>query len=77
MTCGSNDSSQHRGSNNNMQNLEAVHTLNSLDFSYSESDLESLDYVAMPTHTQLVSYMSSYHRRQAFGKDSYLRFWFI
>ncbi|XP_030499628.1 uncharacterized protein LOC115714988 [Cannabis sativa] len=66
VTCGSNDSSYHRASNNNMLNMEAVQALNSLDLSYSESDLESLDYVSMPTNTQLVSYLSSYHRRQAF-----------
>ncbi|PON82802.1 hypothetical protein TorRG33x02_213760 [Trema orientale] len=77
VTCGSNDASQQRGSNNNMQNLEAVQALNSLELSYSESDLESLDYVAMPTHTQLVSYLSSYHRRQAFGRNYYTPFWFL
>lgn len=57
--------------------MEAAHALNSLVLSYSESDLESMDYVAMPTHTQLASYMSSYHRRQAFGKDSFLPFYFM
>lgn len=57
--------------------MEAAHALNSLVLSYSESDLESMDYVTMPTHTQLASYMSSYHRRQAFGKDSFLPFYFM
>lgn len=63
VTCSSNDSSQHRNSNGS----EAANTVNSLHLSYSESDLESCDYyVSMPTNTQLASYMSSYHRRQAF-----------
>ncbi|CAI0381080.1 unnamed protein product [Linum tenue] len=39
---------------------------NALQVSYSESDLESFDYIAVPTNTQLASYMTSYHRRQAF-----------
>ncbi|CAN0929257.1 hypothetical protein LINGRAHAP2_LOCUS36964 [Linum grandiflorum] len=39
---------------------------NSLLRCNSESDLESFDYIAVPTNTQLASYMSSYHRRQAF-----------
>ncbi|XP_015894375.1 uncharacterized protein LOC107428365 isoform X1 [Ziziphus jujuba] len=64
LTCSS-DTSQHRSSNG-VGSLEAVHALNSLAVNYSESDLESLDYIAMPTNTQLASYLSSYHRRQAF-----------
>ncbi|KAK1565464.1 hypothetical protein Q3G72_027338 [Acer saccharum] len=39
----------------------------SLPISYSESDLESVDYVPIPTNTQLASYMSMYQKRQAFG----------
>ncbi|XVE92198.1 hypothetical protein REPUB_Repub01dG0076400 [Reevesia pubescens] len=54
-----------RGSNS-VGNMEASNQLNSLHMSFSESDLESMDYVTMPTTTQLASYMSSYHRRQAF-----------
>ncbi|BFG16168.1 hypothetical protein CerSpe_024420 [Prunus speciosa] len=65
VTCSSNETSQNRNSNSAL-NLEAANTLNSLHISYSESDLESVDYVAMPANTQLASYMSSYHRRQAF-----------
>ncbi|KAM1170996.1 hypothetical protein ACFX15_020842 [Malus domestica] len=65
MTCSSNDTSHNRSSNC-LVNPEAADTLNSLQISYSESDLESMDYVPMPTNTQLASYMSSYHRRQAF-----------
>lgn len=67
-TCHSAESSQLRVSNS-AGNLEASSPLNSVYMNYSESDLESLDYVAMPTNTQLASYMSSYHRRQAFGMD--------
>lgn len=65
VTCGSADSSQHRVSNN-VGNTEAENFLNYLDINYSESDLESLDYVAIPTNSQLASYMSSYHKREAF-----------
>ncbi|MFS7943930.1 hypothetical protein Hanom_Chr06g00506061 [Helianthus anomalus] len=32
----------------------------------SESDLEAMNYSSLPTSTQLASYLSSYHRRQAF-----------
>ncbi|KAL9423725.1 hypothetical protein AB3S75_035750 [Citrus x aurantiifolia] len=64
-TCSSADSSQLRVSNS-FGNLEASSPLNSVYMNYSESDLVSLDYVAMPTNTQLASYMSSYHRRQAY-----------
>ncbi|XP_021293515.1 uncharacterized protein LOC110423588 [Herrania umbratica] len=63
-TCTSTEASL-RGSNS-VGNMEAFNQLNSLHMTFSESDLESVDYVAMPTTTQLASYMSSYHRRQAF-----------
>lgn len=72
VTCGSADSSQHRVSNN-VGNMEPENFLNNIDINYSESDLESLDYVAIPTNSQLASYMSSYHKREAFGmKFTYL-----
>ncbi|XP_071694137.1 uncharacterized protein [Rutidosis leptorrhynchoides] len=32
----------------------------------SESDLEAMNYIPLPTNTQVTSYLSSYHRRQAF-----------
>lgn len=64
-TCSSTDTSQLRTSTST-GNLEAYNRLNSLHINYSESDLESLDYVVMPTSAQLASYMSSYHKRQAF-----------
>lgn len=65
VTCGPADSSQHRVSNN-VGNMEPENFLNYIDINYSESDLESLDYVAIPTNSQLASYMSSYHKREAF-----------
>ncbi|KAL0004510.1 hypothetical protein SO802_012071 [Lithocarpus litseifolius] len=72
VTCSSADSSQHRVSNN-VGNMEPENFLNYIDINYSESDLESLDYVAIPTNSQLASYMSSYHKREAFGmKFTYL-----
>ncbi|KAF8378129.1 hypothetical protein HHK36_029466 [Tetracentron sinense] len=65
VTCSSTDASQLRVSNS-VGNFEAAYPVVPLSINYSESDLESLDYVAMPTNTQLASYMSSYHKRQAF-----------
>ncbi|KAI3713888.1 hypothetical protein L1987_72475 [Smallanthus sonchifolius] len=32
----------------------------------SESDMEAMNYIPLPTNTQPISYLSSYHRRQAF-----------
>ncbi|KAF7839803.1 uncharacterized protein G2W53_008285 [Senna tora] len=64
-TCTSSDASQLRNSVS-VGNLEAANHLNSLYLDYSESDLESLDYYSMPSNTQLASFMSSHHRRQAF-----------
>ncbi|XP_019463655.1 PREDICTED: putative phosphatidylinositol N-acetylglucosaminyltransferase subunit C isoform X2 [Lupinus angustifolius] len=53
LTCTSSDPSQMR---------------NSIHLDYSENDLESMDFArsGMPTNTQLASYLSSHHRRQAF-----------
>ncbi|XP_057984887.1 uncharacterized protein LOC110631696 isoform X3 [Hevea brasiliensis] len=65
-TCISSDASHQMRVSNSTGNLEAANQLNSLHLSYSESDLESVDYIAMPTNTQLASNMSSYHRRLAF-----------
>ncbi|MED6168249.1 hypothetical protein PIB30_010028 [Stylosanthes scabra] len=66
MTCSS-DASQLRSSAST-GSLETVnqYPLNSIHLDYSESDLESMDYAGMPTNTQLASYMSSHHKRQAF-----------
>ena len=65
-TCTSGEASQLRVSNS-IGNLGAANLLGSVYVDNSESDLESLDYIAMPTNTHLASYMSSYHKRQAFG----------
>ena len=67
VTCGPGDVSQTRHPNGD-GNSESPKRLNSMTCAYSESDLESLDIVTMPTTTQLASYMSSYHKREAFGK---------
>lgn len=58
VTCSSSDATE---------NLESSHPAGSLPISYSETDLESIDYVPVPTNTQLASYMSLYHKREAFG----------
>ncbi|KAK8677169.1 hypothetical protein V6N13_142724 [Hibiscus sabdariffa] len=63
-TCTPTDASL-RGSNS-AGNMEVLNQSNSLLMTFSESDLDSVDYISMPTTTQLASYMSSYHRRQAF-----------
>ncbi|XP_059657735.1 uncharacterized protein LOC132304187 isoform X2 [Cornus florida] len=68
LTCSSSNASQLRLSNS-VGNLEAASTLGSLYIHNSESDLESLDSIAMPRNTQLASYMSSYHKRQAFDQS--------
>ncbi|CAK9312433.1 unnamed protein product [Citrullus colocynthis] len=65
VTCGPGDASQPRYPNGN-GNSESPDRLKSITCTYSESDLESLDIVTMPTTTQLASYMSSYHKREAF-----------
>ncbi|GMQ09824.1 hypothetical protein CsSME_00053072 [Camellia sinensis var. sinensis] len=65
VTCNSNEGSQ-GGTVTNGRNVEAVNPTGALPMYYSESDLESTDYVPMPTNTQLASYMSSYHKRQSF-----------
>jgi hypothetical protein len=66
VTCNSNDVSQ-RGISSYGGNLEAGFSTGSLTMNYSESDLESIDYVPVPTNTQRASYISMYHKRQAFG----------
>ncbi|CAN6696524.1 unnamed protein product [Malus baccata var. baccata] len=71
MTCSSNDS-PHTRSSDSLVSFEAANRLSSLHISYSRSDLESTDYVHVPTNSQLVSHMASYHKRQAFGFESVL-----
>ncbi|KAM7269011.1 hypothetical protein ACFE04_024508 [Oxalis oulophora] len=62
VTCGPSDSSQIRGSPS-LGNLESANASSNsiLHVNYSESDLESFDYAALPTN-----YVSTYHKRQAF-----------
>ncbi|KAI7741712.1 hypothetical protein M8C21_026512, partial [Ambrosia artemisiifolia] len=62
-SCGADDMSQMRFSNIN-GNFEAA---TALSRSVSlESDMEAMNYTPLPTNAQLTSYLSSYHRRQAF-----------
>lgn len=56
-SCGPDDSSNMRFPN---ATLSAVS---------SESDLEAMNYIPVPTNTQLTSNLTSYHRRQAFGRQ--------
>lgn len=63
-TCTSGEASQMRNSTS-MSCLEAANRSNSFSMNFSESDLESVDFVTEPTNTQLASYMSSYQKRQA------------
>ncbi|KAH0682775.1 hypothetical protein KY290_021362 [Solanum tuberosum] len=63
-TCTSGEASQMRNSTS-MSCLEAANRSNSFYMNFSESDLESVDFVTEPTNTQLASYMSSYQKRQA------------
>lgn len=48
-------------------NLETMIRPASFHMDNSESDLESMDYMTVPTNTHLVSSMSSYHKRLALG----------
>ncbi|KAK7246961.1 hypothetical protein RIF29_41834 [Crotalaria pallida] len=68
VTCTSSDPSQLRSSAS-FGSLDAANFINSIHQDYSESDLESMDFAGsgMPNNTQLVSYMSSHHKRQALG----------
>lgn len=66
VTCNSNESSI-TGTPNVGGNFDAANAVGSLPISYSESDLDSVDYVPVPTNNQLASYMSLYRKRQAFG----------
>ncbi|XP_028772210.1 uncharacterized protein LOC114729374 isoform X2 [Neltuma alba] len=64
-TCTTSDASPLR-SYASAGSLEPANHLNSLHFNSSESDLESLEFNVVPTNSQLASYMSSHHKRQAF-----------
>ncbi|GJV89565.1 kinase-like domain-containing protein, partial [Tanacetum coccineum] len=64
-SCGPDDRSHMRFSHSN-GNLEAASSL--MRSVSSESDMEAMNYVPLPTNAQLTSYLSSYHRRQSFRK---------
>lgn len=68
VTCNTNEASE--GIPNNSGN-ESSNPVGSLHVNYSESDLDSVDYVPTPTNIQLASHMSVYQKRQAFV--TYLR----
>lgn len=68
LTCRSPDTSQIRMSSS-VGSFDVANMSGSLCIDYSESDLESLDFIATSTNTQLVSYSSSYQKRQALGKQ--------
>ncbi|WRX17043.1 Protein of unknown function DUF3537 - like 2 [Theobroma cacao] len=65
VTCNSNDTSQSVSISNDDGGLEAAHLPVPMPINYSETDLEAVDYVPVPTNTQMASYMSLYHKRQA------------
>lgn len=62
VTCNSNDEILENDGNGETRPPSCLLTIN-----YSESDMDSSDYVPLPTSVQLTSSMSSYQRRQAFG----------
>ncbi|KAJ8431178.1 hypothetical protein Cgig2_008745 [Carnegiea gigantea] len=61
-TCNSNETLRNASSSGNLDTSNLVIPV----VNYSESDLESADYVLPPTNVELAAYMSSYHKRQAF-----------
>ncbi|KAG5230290.1 NADH-ubiquinone oxidoreductase [Salix suchowensis] len=65
VTCAYDDTSQVE-TGSNCGSSEAANTGHLIHINYSESDLEAVDYVPVPTTTQLASYMSTYHKRQSF-----------
>lgn len=64
LTCSSTDTPQIRMTSS-AGSLEVANMSSSLYVNYSESDLESMDFITTTTNTQLPSYISSYHKRQA------------
>lgn len=68
LTCVSTDAFLLRSSNN-VESLETASNPPSVLVNYSESDLESFDFLGMPSNPQYASYMPSYIRRQAFGMN--------
>lgn len=68
MTCGFTGAASLRGSDS-VGSTEHMNAFRTIHIDYSESDLESLENVGMPTSTQLATYMSTYHKRQALGME--------
>ncbi|KAI6686670.1 hypothetical protein NL676_032583 [Syzygium grande] len=64
MTCGFTGAASLQGSDS-VGSTEHMNAFSTIHIDYSESDLESLEYVGMPTSTQLATFMSTYHKRQA------------
>ncbi|KAL8140853.1 hypothetical protein V2J09_006874 [Rumex salicifolius] len=64
VTANSSDASQH-GASTNCINSNCPNPSVRIAISFSDSDVES-DYITGPTNMQLASYMSTYHKRQAF-----------
>ncbi|KAL2465442.1 Protein of unknown function (DUF3537) [Abeliophyllum distichum] len=65
VSCNSNDGSFSAVSDSG-GNSDVPHPVRPLSVHYSENDLESGDYMQLPTNLQLTSSMSSYQKRQAF-----------
>ncbi|KAK9149319.1 hypothetical protein Scep_008076 [Stephania cephalantha] len=66
VSCNCNDASQLSVSSS-MGNFEAAaNAVGSLSVCNSESDLDSLDAMNIPTYARVTSYMSTFHKRQAF-----------
>ncbi|XP_071709452.1 uncharacterized protein [Rutidosis leptorrhynchoides] len=64
-SCGPDDTSHMRLLNGNGSHAVVSSLLRSVS---SENDMEAMNYIPLPTNAQLTSYLSSYHRRQAFRK---------
>lgn len=66
LTCSSSDTPQIR-TTSSAASLEVANMSSLFYLNYSESDLESMDFINTTTNTQLATYISSYHKRQALG----------
>ncbi|KAJ4974629.1 hypothetical protein NE237_007803 [Protea cynaroides] len=68
VTCNSTDGSEAGviSNSNSVGNLEATSSSGLLLKNYSGSDLDSVDYLIRPINIRQISYLSTYHKRQAF-----------
>lgn len=66
LTCSSADTPQIR-TTSSAGSLEVANMSSPLYLNYSESDLESMDFITTTTNMHPASYISSYHKRQALG----------